>query len=212
MNVGVLMVLFSDRGSTPRISTIITINNFFFYLKSFNFSFMNFDQSKSIEILSNTPSVLESLLKNLSKEWLFSNEGPDTWSPFDIIGHLVHGEKTDWMERMNVIVFRKDKHFIPFDRFAQFTESKEKTIADLLLEFTDLREKNIESLKSMNLSGDKLDLIGIHPSFGEVTLRQLLSTWVVHDLGHISQITRVMAKQYKHETGPWIEYLPILTK
>ncbi len=173
---------------------------------------MNFDLNKSIEILSNTPTVLESLLYNLSNEWLYTNEGPDTWSPFDIVGHLVHGEKTDWMERMDIILNKEDKHFRSFDRFAQFNESKGKSINDLLAEFRSLREKNIAVVKDLGLTEDKLDLKGIHPSFGDVTLRQLLSTWVVHDLGHIAQISRVMAKQYKDETGPWIEYLPILNK
>ena len=173
---------------------------------------MKFDLNRSIEILQNTPSVLESFLHNLSDSWLQSNEGPDTWSPFDIVGHLVHGEQTDWMERTNIILFGEDKHFKKFDRFAQLEESKGKTIVDLLTEFRTLREKNIAFVKGLGLTEDKLDLKGIHPSFGEVTLRQLLSTWVVHDLNHIAQIARVMAKQYSDETGPWIEYLPILTK
>jgi len=173
---------------------------------------MKFDLNKSIEILSNTPAVLESLLHNLSNDWLYSNEGPDTWSPFDIVGHLIHGERTDWMERMDIILNREDKHFNPFDRFAQFTESKGKSITELLQEFRGLREKNLAFLKNLDLNDDKLDLKGIHPVFGEVTLRQLLSTMVVHDLGHIAQISRVMAKQYKDETGPWINYLPVLTK
>lgn len=173
---------------------------------------MKFDLNRSIEILQNTPSVLESFLHNLSDRWFLSNEGPDTWSPFDIVGHLVHGEQTDWMERTNIILFGEDKHFKKFDRFAQLEESKGKTIGDLLTEFRTLREKNIEFLTGLGLTEDKLDLKGIHPSFGEVTLRQLLSTWVVHDLNHIAQIARIMAKQYSDETGPWIEYLPILTK
>lgn len=173
---------------------------------------MKFDLNKSVEILSCTPSVLESLLHNLSDTWLFSNEGPDSWSPFDIVGHLVHGEQTDWMERTNIILFSEDKHFRKFDRFAQFEESKGKTITQLLAEFRKLREKNIEYLKSLALTEEKLALIGIHPAFGEVTLKQLLATWVVHDLNHIAQISRVLAKQYSDETGPWIEYLPLLTK
>lgn len=173
---------------------------------------MKFDLNRSIEILSNTPSVLESILHNLSDDWLHANEGPDTWSPYDIIGHLVHGEQTDWMERTDIILFSEDKRFKKFDRFAQFTESKGKTIHVLLAEFRKLREKNIEHVKSLQLTEDKLNMTGIHPSFGDVTLRQLLSTWTVHDLNHISQICRVLAKQYKPETGPWVEYLPLLTK
>ena len=173
---------------------------------------MKFDMNKSIEILTNTPGVLESLLDGLSDEWLHSNEGMDTWSPYDIIGHLVQGESTDWMERMDIILNRDDKHFRPFDRFAQFTESEGKSLSDLLIEFRELRQKNLETLKKIDLTEDKLNKIGIHPKFGEVTLKQLLSTWTVHDLNHLAQISRVMAKQYKEETGPWVEYLPILTR
>ena len=173
---------------------------------------MKFDMNKSIEILTNTPGVLESLLDRLSDEWLHSNEGMDTWSPYDIIGHLVQGESTDWMERMDIILNRDDKHFRPFDRFAQFTESEGKSLSDLLIEFRELRQKNLETLKKIDLTEDKLNKIGIHPKFGEVTLKQLLSTWTVHDLNHLAQISRVMAKQYKEETGPWVEYLPILTR
>ena len=173
---------------------------------------MKFDMNKSIEILTNTPGVLESLLDGLSDEWLHSNEGMDTWSPYDIIGHLIHAERTDWMERMDIILNRDDKHFRPFDRFAQFTESEGKSLSDLLIEFRELRQKNLETLKKIDLTEDKLNKIGIHPKFGEVTLKQLLSTWTVHDLNHLAQISRVMAKQYKEETGPWVEYLPILTR
>lgn len=173
---------------------------------------MKFDLNRSLEILSSTPSVLEALLQNLSDEWLHANEGPDTWSPYDIVGHLVHGEQTDWMERANIILFSEDRRFRKFDRFAQFTESKGKTIHVLLAEFRKLREKNIEHVKSLQLTEDKLNMTGIHPSFGEVTLRQLLATWTVHDLNHLAQISRVLAKQYKPETGPWVEYLPLLTK
>nr|HMT11716.1 DinB family protein [Ignavibacteria bacterium] len=152
--------------------------------------------NKSIEILTNTPGVLESLLDGLSDEWLHSNEGMDTWSPYDIIGHLVQGESTDWMERMDIILNRDDKHFRPFDRFAQFTESEGKSLSDLLIEFRELRQKNLETLKKIDLTEDKLNKIGIHPKFGEETLKQLLSTWTVHDLNHLAQISRVMAKQY----------------
>jgi len=173
---------------------------------------MKFDLNKSIEILTNTPGVLESLLDGLSDEWLHSNEGMDTWSPYDIMGHLIHGERTDWMERMDIILNREDRHFRPFDRFAQFTESEGKSLSDLLIEFRELRQKNLETLKKIDLTEDKLNKIGIHPKFGEVTLKQLLSTWTVHDLNHLAQISRVMAKQYKEEIGPWVEYLPVLTR
>lgn len=173
---------------------------------------MKYDLNKSTEILSNTPTALETLLKNLSNDWLYANEGPDTWSPFDIIGHLVHCERTDWMERIKIILNDGDKNFKPVDRFAQLTENKGKSIAELLEDFKSLRNKNLEEVKELDISETTLDRKGIHPAFGEVTLRQLLATWVVHDLNHVSQITRVLAKQYKDETGPWVEYLPILNR
>lgn len=174
---------------------------------------MNFDINKSIDILQRTPAVLESLLENISDDWVFSNEGPDTFSPFDVLGHLVHGEKTDWIARMEIILSESsNKTFEPFDRFAQFEESKGKTINQLLSEFKLLRNKNIEILKAKNFIESDFSKIGIHPSLGEVTLKDLLATWTVHDLGHIAQVTRVMSKCYKEEVGPWLDYLPILTR
>lgn len=172
---------------------------------------MEFELDKSIEILERTPAVLEALLGGLSEEWVKTNEGIDTWSLYDIIGHLIHGEKTDWIPRMEIILSdNPDKVFQPFDRFAQFSTSTGKTISDLLHEFKTLREKSIHQLRSKNLASAHMHLEGTHPSFGQVTLKQLLSTWVVHDLGHIAQVTRVMAKQYTTEVGPWIAYLRIL--
>ncbi len=174
---------------------------------------MNFKIMDSIQILERTPAVIESLLNNLSNEWLNNNEGVNTWSPFDIVGHLIFGEKTDWISRIKIILKQKENEmFEPFDRFAQFEESKGKTINDLFKEFKKLRKENVQELKSMNISAEELVLKGIHPELGEVTLEQLLSTWVVHDLGHIAQISRVMAKQYKENVGPWSEYLGILKK
>ena len=174
---------------------------------------MYFDINQSIDILQRTPDVLESLLENISDEWAFNNEGPETFSPFDVLGHLVHGEKTDWIARMEIILSNSDnKTFEPFDRFAQFEESKGKTMNQLLSEFKILRNKNIEILKAKNLIESDFSKIGIHPSLGEVTLKDLLATWTVHDLGHIAQITRVMSKNYKEEVGPWLDYLPILTR
>lgn len=173
---------------------------------------MKFNIYKSLEILERTPLVLETMLKGLSEEWTKNNEGPETWSPYDIVGHLIHGEKTDWIPRMEIILSGKaDKNFEPFDRFAQFKESKGKNLQQLLDEFKALRKQNIERLRSANLTQDNFEQQGIHPAFGQVTLKQLLSTWVVHDLNHIGQIVRVMAKQYKSEVGPWTEYLRILT-
>jgi uncharacterized damage-inducible protein DinB len=171
---------------------------------------MNFELNKAIEILSRTPSVISSLLSDLSDDWLHSNEGKDTWSPYQIAAHLVYGEKADWLGRVNIILFNDDKKFIPFDRFAHLAE--DMPINEVLSEFKTLRKNNIQTLLSYNITDKMLELKGIHPAFGEVTLRQLLSSWIVHDLGHIAQISRVLAKQYKQETGPWIEYLPILNK
>ncbi len=174
---------------------------------------MKFDLDKSIEILEQTPSVIEVMLKGLSDEWIMNNEGPDTWSPYDIVGHLVHGEKTDWIMRMNVILSDKgDRKFTTFDRFAQFRESEGKTLQMLIDEFKTLRKKNIIKLRLKKIELSDLSKKGIHPAFGKVTLRQLLATWTVHDMNHIAQIARVMSKQYKAEVGPWVEYLPILTR
>jgi hypothetical protein len=174
---------------------------------------MEFDLHKSIEILARTPVVLETLLDGLSEEWIQGNEGGDSWSPFDIVGHLIHGERSDWMQRLHIILSdNSNKTFTPFDRFAQFEESKNKTIRQLLDDFKVLRSNNLEILKSHNLTAASFSKKGIHPVFGEVTLQQLLSTWTVHDLAHLGQISRVMAKQYMLEVGPWKEYLPILTR
>ncbi len=172
---------------------------------------MNFNLEKSIQILERTPDVLHTMLLNLSDDWTNRNEGEGTWSVYDIIGHLIHGEKTDWMPRAEIILSEKaDKNFQPFDRFAQFEESKEQSLTQLLEKFKTLRKGNIDRLRSKNITERKLESKGVHPAFGEVTLSQLLSTWVVHDLNHIAQISRVMAKQYKAEVGPWVEYLGIL--
>ncbi|HEX5168048.1 MAG TPA: DinB family protein, partial [Cyclobacteriaceae bacterium] len=149
--------------------------------------------------------------KNISSDWTAPNEGGQSWSAYDIVGHLIHGEKTDWIPRTEIILSDKqEKAFEPFDRFAQFEASKGKSLNQLLDEFRMLRKKNVEYLRSKNITKMDLEKKGIHPAFGEVTLSQLLSTWVVHDLNHISQVSRVMAKQYKEEVGPWIEYLRIL--
>ena len=172
---------------------------------------MKFNLEQAIEIIERTPIVLETLLKGLSAEWIENNEGGDTWSPYDVIGHLIHGEKTDWSQRMEIILSKdSNKTFASFNRFAQFEESKGKTITQLLDEFKVARQKNLAFLKSKNLTENDLNKTGIHPVFGEVTLEQLLATWVAHDLNHVAQISRVMAKQYQKEVGPWIEYLRIL--
>ena len=172
---------------------------------------MNFDLAKSIEILERTPEVLIVMLQNIADDWTSNNEGLKTWNVYDIIGHLIEGEKTDWIPRMEIVLSDKqDKTFEPFDRFAQFEISKGKSLKELLEEFKGLRKKNLEHLRSKKLTTKDYEKKGIHPTFGEVTLSQLLSTWTVHDLNHIAQISRVMAKQYKVEVGPWIKFLKIL--
>ncbi len=172
---------------------------------------MKYNLSQSIEILTKTPEVLNVILSGLSDPWISNNEGKETWSPYDVMGHLIHGEKTDWIPRMEIILSdRKDKTFIPFDRFAQYNDSIGKNINELLDEFSVLRAQNIKMLLSENLTSLDLNLKGIHPELGPVTLRQLLSSWVVHDLNHISQIVRVMAYQYQEEVGPWKQYLKII--
>ncbi|MEP7228705.1 MAG: DinB family protein [Ginsengibacter sp.] len=172
---------------------------------------MDSSLEKSIEILERTPDVLNTLLKDISAEWTLNNEGGDTWSVYDIVGHLIYGEKTDWIPRAEIILSENnDKKFEPYDRFAQFKESKGKSLQQLLDDFVKLRSKNMEQLLSKRLTNKDLEKRGIHPAFGKVTLSQLLATWAVHDLNHISQIARVMAKQYKEAVGPWVEYLGIL--
>lgn len=172
---------------------------------------MLFSLTQAQEILSRTPDTLRILLHDLPEPWLKGNEGGDSWSPFDVIGHLIHGEKTDWIPRARIILEHgESRPFDPFDRFAQFEASKGKTIAELLEIFMLLRQENLATLAHMQLTEEQLALTGTHPAFGRVTLAQLLATWVVHDLDHIGQIARVLAKQYTHNVGPWIEYLSIL--
>jgi uncharacterized damage-inducible protein DinB len=172
---------------------------------------MKFSLNHAIEVLSRTPSTLKSLLMDLSEPWVMNNEGAETWSAFDIVGHLIHGERTDWIPRVKRILEQgESRPFVPFDRFAQVRESRGKTLDELLETFTTLREHNLQTLKEMQLSEEHLALKGKHPDFGTVTLRQLLATWVVHDLNHIFQTVRVMANQYGNEVGPWAKYLSIL--
>lgn len=172
---------------------------------------MTFEFNKAIEILEKTPIVIEALFNGISKDWVMNNEGPDTWSPYEIVGHLIHGEKTDWIPRARIILSgSENRTFLPFDRFAQNKENHTRTIEEMVAEFTQARNENLMVLRSLNISLADLHERGVHPELGAVNLKELLSTWVVHDLGHISQITRVMAKQYKDEVGVWKEYLGIL--
>jgi len=172
---------------------------------------MKYDIPRAVEILGRTPAVLNALLNGLSDDWIMNNEGPETFSPYDVVGHLLHGEKADWTERTKRILESGNKKaFDTFDRFAMYKESKGKTMQQLLKEFEAIRKKNIEWLRSLQLTATDLDRKGLHPKLGEVTLANLLATWVAHDLTHISQITRVMAKQYKEAVGPWREFFRIM--
>ena len=169
-----------------------------------------FDLGKALAILERTPASLTVLLNGLPDTWLTATEGEGTWSPYDVIGHLIHGERTDWIPRAHHILAGDKRPFEPFDRTAQFTESKGKTIGQLLSNFVELRGENLATLTSLNLTATDLERIGQHPQLGEVTLSQLLATWVVHDLDHVAQIARTMAKAYGEATGPWTGYLSIL--
>jgi hypothetical protein len=172
---------------------------------------MNFQISKTIEILSQTPATVKSLLGSLSDDWVYAKIDENSWNAFDIIGHYIHGEETDWIPRAKIILAQGESvSFEPFDRFAQFETSKGKTLPDLLETFAELRSKNLETLKSWNLTEEQLKLKGIHPELGEVTLEQLLATWAVHDLTHIRHLSIVLAKQYAENVGVWKEYLTIL--
>ena len=172
---------------------------------------MEFELAHAIEVLRRTPATLNALLRDLPEPWLVQNEGPETWSPYDVIGHLIHGDETDWIPRAQIILeYGETKAFEPFDRVAMFAESKGKSVVELLDTFAQLRAEKLRELQSMNLTSDLLDKRGRHPELGVVTLKQLLSTWVVHDLGHIRQVVRVMSKQYSEAVGPWRAYLSIL--
>lgn len=172
---------------------------------------MKFQLEQARQVLGRTPHTLDSLLRPLSEAWTTPNEGAETWSPYDVVGHLIHGEETDWIPRARLIVEHgEDRAFEPFDRVAMFERSKGKTLAELLDDFAHARQQSLKALDSMNLTPELLEKKGRHPELGVVTLKQLLATWVVHDLGHVSQVVRVMAKQYTEEVGPWTAYLSIL--
>jgi DinB family protein len=174
---------------------------------------MDFDLELGIPILERTPQTLRAMLGTLPAAWIDATEGPETWSPYDIVGHLIHGERTDWIPRARIILAQgSDRHFTPFDRFAQFRDSQGKSLAELLDEFARLRAASLATLAGWRLTETQLALEGEHPEFGTVTLRQLLATWVAHDLGHVAQAARVMAKQYREAVGPWRAYLPILDR
>jgi len=167
----------------------------------------------ALPVLERTPATLRALLSGLPSEWTDATEGPDTWSAFDVVGHLIHGERTDWIPRARIILEQgRSRPFDQFDRFAQFRDSAGKSLAELLDEFARLRAESLATLRSWKLTETQLSLEGEHPTFGAVTLRQLLATWTAHDVSHLAQISRVMAKQYRDAVGPWRAYLPIMDR
>src|SRR5262245_40633173 len=174
---------------------------------------MDFDLTNGIAVLERTPETFRTLLTGLQGTWTDATEGPETWSPYIIMGHLVHGERTDWISRAQLILDQgPNRKFTPYERIAQFKESEGKSLTNLLDEFAQVRAQNLATLTGWQLTDAQLELQGEHPAFGTVSLRQLLATWVAHDLGHIAQTARVMAKQYREAVGPWRAYLPVMDR
>lgn len=174
---------------------------------------MKLELEQARDILRRTPSTLNLLLQDLPEAWLMNNEGPETWSPYDVVGHLIHGEETDWIPRAKIILEHgESRAFTPFDREAMFEQSQGRSIGELLETFARLRAQSLQQLDELHLTPELLEKRGLHPELGSVMLSQLLATWVVHDLSHIGQIVRVMSKQYRDAVGPWKAYLPVLTR
>jgi DinB family protein len=172
---------------------------------------MSFDLPETFDLLRRTPAVLGALLRGTSASWHGIDEGPDTWSAYDVVGHLIHGEETDWVPRARIILEHgESRPFKPFDRFAQFDRFAGWPLDRLLDRFAELRKANLETVEAWRLTEAQLALPGRHPELGPVTLQELLATWAVHDLNHIAQISRVLAKRYTREAGPWRAYLSIL--
>ena len=166
---------------------------------------------ESVEVLERTAGVLDALLRGLPDSWVRATDGPGTWSAYAVLGHLIHGERTDWMTRLRIIVEHgRDRPFDAFDREAQFRERADIIVEDLLDEFRTLRAANLDHLRGLRLSGDQLELEGMHPALGPVTIRQILATWTAHDLAHLVQISRTMARRYAREVGPFAEYLSVM--
>ncbi len=174
---------------------------------------MEFQLDQAKELLRRTPATLNALLTDLPNDWVLSNEGPETWSPYDVIGHLIEGEESDWIPRARIILEQGEaRAFDKFDRFAMIEKSHGKSLLELLARFEQLRLESLRQLDELKLTPELLQKRGTHPALGVVTLSQLLSAWVVHDLGHIRQIVRVMAKQYREAIGPWTAYLTIVNQ
>lgn len=172
---------------------------------------MSFDLPETLDLLSRTPIALNALLRGTSASWHASNEGPETWSALDVMGHLIHGEETDWIPRARIILEHgESRPFESFDRFAQFTRFAGWSLDRLLDRFAELRQDNVDTVQGWRLTEDQLEMTGRHPELGSATLRQLLATWAVHDLNHVAQISRVLAKRYTEDVGVWREYLSIL--
>jgi hypothetical protein len=171
-----------------------------------------FSLDEGTAVLARTPGTLSAMLRDLPGPWIEAHEGGDTWSPFDVVGHLIHGERTDWMPRVRRILEDGEaRPFDPFDRFAQFEASRGRSMASLLDEFATLRRGSLEDLHALRIGPGELEKRGRHPALGIVTLGQLLATWVAHDLDHVVQIARVMARQYSDAVGPWRAYLRIIS-
>lgn len=169
-----------------------------------------FSLADAVALLERTPTSLSALLSGLPATFTSATEGDGTWSPFDVLGHLVHGERTDWLPRVRHILSANPKAFPPFDRTAQFVDATDETLHLRLATFAALRRESLQTLQGLALTDADLDRPGLHPALGAVTLRQLLATWVVHDLDHLTQIARTMAKVYRHDVGPWRAYLNVL--
>jgi hypothetical protein len=174
---------------------------------------VDYNPDHGLELLERTPSSLLSLVSGLSDEWLLADEGSGTWSPWDVIAHLTDLERTDWLTRTKIILEHgRGRPFDPVDRTAFRTAFQGRSVESLLEEFATLRRDNIQTVRGLDLGPDQLALHGAHPTLGDVVLSELLAAWVVHDLNHLAQIVRVMAKQYDSAVGPWKEYLPLLTR
>ena len=164
-----------------------------------------------LPLLARTPAALDALLRDLPSQWTEATEGPGTWSTRDVLGHLVHCEKTDWLPRLKIILEHgPSRPFDPVDREAQFRESANTPLPALLDEFSRLRRDSLTYLGTLDLQSAQLDLEGRHPALGQVTLRQLLAAWTAHDLAHVLRVSRVMARRFRQETGPWAEYLSVM--